>query len=49
VADDETILDRFIRLGIEVRELLGDEALDKALEQIRAHVPETFEDVFVEI
>jgi hypothetical protein len=44
-----TVLDRFIQLGIEVRELLGDEALDRAVEQIKAHAPETFEEVFVEV
>lgn len=45
----ETVLDRFIRLGIEVRETLGDAAFDKAVQQIRAHVAETFEEAFVEV
>jgi len=44
-----TVLDRFIQLGIEVRKLLGDEALDRAVEQIKAHAPETFEEAFVEV
>ena len=48
-ANDESILDTFIQTGIRIRELLGDEALDDALEQIRAYVPETFEEVFLEV
>jgi hypothetical protein len=48
-ANDEDILDRFVRLGIEVKETLGDAAFDKAVEQIRAHVAETFEDAFAEV
>jgi len=47
--DETTIVDRFIKLGIEVREMLGDEAFDDAVEQIRAHAPATFEQVFVEV
>jgi ABC-type enterochelin transport system substrate-binding protein len=46
---EETILDRFIQLGIKVRELLGDEALDQAVERIKSHVPETLEEVFAEV
>jgi hypothetical protein len=46
---DEDILDQFVRLGIEVKELLGDEALDRAVEQIKAHVAETLEDAFAEV
>ncbi|MGA2062219.1 MAG: hypothetical protein ABSG67_17180 [Thermoguttaceae bacterium] len=46
---DETILESFIRLGIKVMELFGDEALDQAVEQIKAHVPETFEEAFAEV
>jgi len=48
-ANDKNILDIFIQLGIEVKGLLGDEALDNAVEQIKAYVPETFEDAFVEV
>ena len=48
-AADETVLDKFIRMGIEIRDTLGDEALDQAVEQIKAHAPETFEDVFAEV
>ena len=48
-ANAETIVDRFISLGIEVRELFGVEALDNAVEQIKLYVPETFEDAFVEV
>ena len=47
-AEDE-LVDNFIQLGIEVRERVGDEAFDEAVEQIRAHVPETFEDAFAEV
>ena len=46
---DETILESFIRLGIKVVELFGDGTLDQAVEQIRAHVPQTFEEAFVEV
>ena len=48
-ANNEDILDRFIQLGIRLRELLGDEAIDKAVEQIKSHVPETFEEAFAEV
>jgi hypothetical protein len=47
--DEESILDSFIQLGIDVREQLGDEALDNAVEQIKAHVTETFEEAFEEV
>jgi len=46
---EETVLDRFIRLGIEVKELFGNEAIDKAVEQIKAHIVETFDAVYVEV
>ena len=46
---EETILDSFIQLGIQVKELLGEEALEKAVEQIKTHVGATFDEVFVEI
>ena len=49
MATTENIVDRFVRLGIEVRETLGNDALDQAVEQIKAHVPETFEEAFVEV
>jgi hypothetical protein len=42
-------LDEFIRLGILVREHLGDEALDQAVEQIKAHARESFEESFGEV
>ncbi len=42
-------LDKFIQLGIVVRERLGDDALDQAVEQIRAHARESFEESFVEV
>jgi hypothetical protein len=48
-ASGENVLERFIELGIRVKELLGDGALDQAIEQIRAHVAETFEEAFVEV
>jgi len=48
-ANDENIVGRFIQLGIEVRALFGDEALDQAIEQMKAHVPETFEEAFAEV
>jgi hypothetical protein len=48
-AADETILDSFIRLGIEIRRLLGEDALDQAVEQIKSHVAETFEEAFEEV
>jgi hypothetical protein len=48
-ASAETTLDSFIQLGIRVRELLGDEALDQAVVQIKAHAPETFEEAFAEL
>ena len=49
VATEETITDRFVRLGIELRESLGDEAFHQAVERIKTHVPETFEDAFEEV
>ena len=49
VANNEEILDRFVALGIEVKEQFGNDALDQALEQIRAHIPETLEDAFARI
>jgi hypothetical protein len=49
VVSEETIVARFIRIGIEVRELFGDEEFDQAIEQIRNHTSETFEQVFVEV
>jgi hypothetical protein len=48
-ANGENIVGRFIQLGIEVRALFGDEALDQAIEQMKAHVPETFEEAFAEV
>jgi hypothetical protein len=42
-------LDEFIRLGVLVRERFGDEALDQAVEQIKAHARESFEESFVEV
>lgn len=48
-ANDEKLVEKFIRLGIEVRELLGDEALDYAVKQIKSHVPETFDEAFAEV
>ena len=47
--DEATIVERFIKLGIAVRDLLGDEAFDNAVEQIKSHVSETFEDTFMEV
>jgi len=46
---EETLLERFVQLGIEVRQLFGEDALDKAVERIKAHIPETFEQVFAEV
>ena len=48
-ANDENILDRFVQLGIRVRELFGDDGVDQAVAQIKAHVPETFEGAFEEV
>ena len=42
--NEENIVERFVELGIKVRELFGDGALDQAVEQIKAHALETFED-----
>jgi len=47
--DKEAIVDTFINLGIEVRALRGDEAFDAAVAEIKAHVPETFEQAFAEV
>jgi hypothetical protein len=46
---DADILESFVQLGIKIRDIYGDEALDRALEQIRQPVSETFEKMFVEI
>jgi hypothetical protein len=35
----ENILDMFVQLGIEIRETLGEDALDDAVGQIRNHIP----------
>jgi len=48
-ANDDDIMESFIRLGIKIKDIYGDEALDQALEQIRSHAPEAFDEVFVEI
>ena len=48
-ANDENIVDRFIQLGFEIREVFGDEALDQAVGRMKAHVPETFEEAFAEV
>jgi hypothetical protein len=36
-------------MGKRVKELLGDDALDKAVEEIKAHAAETFDEAFVEV
>ena len=48
-ANDENIVDNFIRLGIEVKGLFGDEAFDEAVEQIKTHAPVSFERAFMEV
>ena len=48
-AAEETIGDRFVRLGIELRESLGEAAFRQAVERIELHVVATFEQVFVEV
>ena len=47
--EPRVLVDEFVRLGIRIKELLGDEAIDRAVEQIKAHVPETFEAAFAEV
>jgi hypothetical protein len=44
-----TMLDQFIQLGIHVKELLGDAAVGQAIEQIKNHVIETFDEAFREV
>ena len=44
-----SILESFVQIGIEIKATLGDEAFDQAVEQIRAHVAESLEDLFVEV
>jgi hypothetical protein len=46
---EENIVESFVQLGTTIRELLGDEALDQAVERIRNHTSEIFEDVFAEV
>jgi hypothetical protein len=48
-ATAESIIDEFIRLGERIKELLGDEALDAAVERIKTQAAETFEGVFAEV
>ena len=48
-ATNENTLERFIDMGIKIRHLLGDEALDRAVEQIKGHGVENFDEAFTEV
>jgi hypothetical protein len=46
---DDNIVESFVTLGVKVKELFGDDGLDQAVERIKNHTSDKFDDVFVEV